>query len=207
MSNRRNVQANACHICESFDPPSLDSKVQPKRACKGKQSRNTGIDWIQRTVCKSWCHTLYCGLTQREVKKLDSPSQFFKCIPCCVKVSCCVKSLQYESKTCYSKVTTPSSETVCAQHKSSATVSHHSSASTSTLSINQAEVSVNTSLSNAQQELEENTERENIIIVNNLRSPAKFIRSDSILKDSQVCSKCSGKICIQSSKRWPGHTC
>jgi len=97
MSKRSGSErSDTWHICHLNNPPLTERKVLPNRAVKSKSSKElTHINWIRCDVCKSWCHSDCCGLSQKDHKKLTSGEQYFKCIRCCISDSCCIKDAKF----------------------------------------------------------------------------------------------------------------
>ena len=99
MSKRSHTVSTQCNICKLDHPPSADRKVQPVRTAKSKGSSisQNFTEWIECSVCKSWSHIECGGLTVKDHKRLTSVKQYYKCIPCCVSASCCIKDILYET--------------------------------------------------------------------------------------------------------------
>jgi len=63
------------------------NRIQPKRLVKSEKNVTaTQVDWIKCDTCKHWLHTQCCGLSSTDFKKLTTANQFFKCVLCCLKL-------------------------------------------------------------------------------------------------------------------------
>ena len=177
MSKRGQSVPVCCHICKLEHPPLSNKKVQPVRSVKSKGSTdaNAVINWIKCDVCKSWCHIECGGLTSKDYKRLTLGEQYYKCLPCCIKGSCCIKDVQY--KTVVSEAVDHLNKT---DQSSSQEVTTNSQ-SDNTASTDQA--LRDTSVPSEQISADVDTERSNIIVVDDISNPANFVRSDSILQE------------------------
>ena len=207
MSKQSSGQCDTCHICHLKNPPQIDSKVVPKRAAKSTSLKeHTNINWICCDVCKLWCHSDCCGLTQKDYKKLTSGKQYFKCICCCIYDSCCIKEAKYRSVADNSELLSSASAT---EVTATDQPDKHEAQPSDALPCNSGigaknhvdtqEVAVaitnisrqstdqvrDTSVSDEGIDLEIQQERQNIIIVDCISNPTKYTRSDNILREVQ----------------------
>ena len=162
--------SDCCHICKSEFPPSSHRKVQPGRSAKSKTACAKALtDWIQCDVCKNWCHCDCCGLTSRDYKKLTSSvQQYYKCIVCCIAASYCITDVTYRTKS-----DTDVDQTVSEFHpdhscSSANKISDQQASAVGSLDTLQASVGDSDSI-------DEQEERKNIILVDNIRYPVQFI--------------------------------
>ena len=195
MSKRNQQNNNCCHICKLEEPPSSTSskKVQPGRAAKSRVGSisDIGITWIRCDIGKHWCHSDCCGLTPIDHKKLTTGNQYFKCVQCCVSASCCFisGSVKSECRECQSDaVVKPISEFQNpvqrqAQIEENTKPDKSFPSAIPSVSSRREEVRFSPSSVSERKVDEEQSERENIVIVDNIANPAKFLRSDSILKE------------------------
>ena len=212
MSKRSSGQFDTCHICHLKNPPQIDNKVLPnkvlpKRTVKSTRAKeDTQINWICCDVCKLWCHSDCSGLTQKDHKKLTSGKQFFKCICCCISDSCCIKEAKYNFvagnpllplSTPAKDVTAPAQPDKHEVQSGDVVLCNGEVGVNSSIDLEEVGVDIthistqptrqvrDVSLSAEGIDLEIQQERQNIIIVDCIGDPTKFIRSDNILREVQ----------------------
>jgi len=207
MSKRGSRQSDTCHICHLKNPPQTVRKVLPKRAAKSTSSQeHTHINWICCDVCKLWCHSDCCGLTQKDHTRLTSGKQFFKCICCCISDSCCIKDVKYHSASgspellsSTSAIDVTATDLLDKHEVQSSDIPPCTSGIGVVNHVEVKEVGIDTthistepsaqvrdtSLSAEVIDLALQQERQKIVIVDCINNPTKFTRSDSILREVQ----------------------
>jgi len=156
--------------------------------------------------------TLECnGLTLKDYKRLTAENQFFKCVLCCTTASCSIRSVQLEDivesrsslegrSSVASIVVSPSPH--CQSASGALEVSEHSidrpshsvvvehqkdsreiSLLGTAVKSSSLEACGKSTAEGKIAEADSQSERQNIVIVDNIPEPAKFRRSDCILKE------------------------
>jgi len=168
--------SECCHICKSEHPPIASRKVQPGRSVKLKAAK-AHIDWIKCDACKNWCHCECGGINARDYKKLTSNvQQYYKCIVCCIAASCCIIDVKFSNITHFNEENTTSESPPGSADSSARNTLDESTLDGKLLDTAQGSVGECGNIV-------KDKERLNIILVDNIRYPAQFIKSSSILKE------------------------
>jgi len=197
-------------IPDSFSESSPRSIQRKRLVKSRKSVTAPSVEWIKCDTCKHWLHTQCCGLSNREFKKLSGDKQFFKRLVCCLKTlpsNCRTELLQSANRESDSTSVVPDAHQVSPDPNISKSVVgtplteiRGSALSTlSTLSADQmatydfespAVVTHCSRVVNSQQDSNQgsdlaidvptSSERERIIIVNNVPNPVEYCYSSRI---------------------------